>query len=104
MGEGLKSAYEKAMERLKEKGMEPAETALTDEQKHEITEIRKKCEAKRAEFDIMMQSAIKKALAKGEGSEQVEEIEARYAAEKASLLDEMEQRVAAVRQRSKENG
>ena len=32
MGDGLKSAYERAMERLKEKGLEPADTTLTDEQ------------------------------------------------------------------------
>lgn len=104
MGEGLKSAYEKALDRLKEKGMEPAETALTDDQKHEISEIRKEGEAKRAELAIMMQSAIKEALSKGEGSEQVAEIEARYAAEKASLMDKMEKRVAAVRRQAEANG
>ncbi len=105
MGDGLKSAYERAMERLKEKGMEPAgETTLTDEQKHEIGEIRREFDAKVAELNIMMQSAIKKSQTDEEGSEPVVDIEARIASEKASLMNKMEKRVEAVRRRSKESG
>ncbi|MCZ6660675.1 MAG: hypothetical protein O6916_04505 [bacterium] len=107
MGDGLKSAYERAMERLKEKGMEPAgETTLTDEQKHEIGEIRREFDAKVAELNIMMQSDIKKSQTdeEGEGSVPVADIEARIASEKASLMGKMEKRVEAVRRRSKESG
>ena len=105
MGDGLKSAYERAMERLKEKGMEPAgETTLTDEQKHEIGEIRREFDAKVAELNIMMQSAIKESQTDEEGSEHVGDIEARIASEKASLMGKMEKRVEAVRRRSKESG
>ncbi len=105
MGDGLKSAYERAMERLKEKGMEPAgETTLTDEQKHEIGEIRREFDAKVAELNIMMQSDIKKSQTDEEGSVPVADIEARIASEKASLMGKMEKRVEAVRRRSKESG
>ncbi|MCH6567754.1 MAG: hypothetical protein IH801_05230 [Nitrospinae bacterium] len=104
MGDGLKSAYERAMERLKEKGLEPADTTLTDEQKHEIGEIRREFDAKVAELNIMMQSAIKKSQTDEEGSVPVADIEARIASEKASLMSKMEKRVEAVRRRSKESG
>ncbi len=105
MGDGLKSAYERAMERLKEKGMEPAgEPTLTDEQKHEIGEIRREFDAKVAELNIMMQSAIKESQTDEEGSVPVADIEARIASEKASLMGKMEKRVEAVRRRSKESG
>ncbi len=104
MGDGLKSAYERAMERLKEKGLEPADTTLTDEQKHEIGEIRREFDAKVAELNIMMQSDIKKSQTDEEGSVPVADIEARIASEKASLISKMEKRVEAVRRRSKESG
>ncbi|MDA2916548.1 hypothetical protein MYX64_06895 [Nitrospinae bacterium AH_259_B05_G02_I21] len=97
MGEGLKSAYERALERLKDKGMEPVETALTDEQKREIAEIRKEFEAKIAELEIMMQSSITEAHAEGEESEP------RFASKRASLMEEMEKRVEAVRRRAKKS-
>ena len=104
MGDGLKSAYERAMERLKEKGLEPADTTLTDEQKHEIGEIRREFDAKVAELNIMMQSAIKESQTDEEGSVPVADIEARIASEKASLMSKMGKRVEAVRRRSKESG
>ena len=104
MGGGLKSSYERAMERLKEKGMEPADTTLTDEQKHEIGEIRREFDAKVAELNIMIQSAIKESQTDEEGSVPVADIEARITSEKASLMSKMEKRVEAVRRRSKESG
>ena len=104
MGEELKSAYERALERLKDKGMEPVETALTDEQKREVAEIRKEFEAKIAELEIMMQSSITKAHAEGEESEQRETIEARFTSKRASLVEEMEKRVEAIRRQANKNG
>jgi hypothetical protein len=104
MGEGLKSAYERALERIKDKGMEPVETALTDEQKREIAEIRKEFEAKIAEMEIMRQSAPSEAQAEGEEGKEGETIEARFASKRTSLMAEMEKRVEAVRRRSKKNG
>lgn len=103
MGEGLKSAYERALERLKDKGMEPVETSLTDEQKREIAEIRKEFEAKIAELEIMMQSSITETHAEGEESEQREIIEERSVSKRASLMEEMEKRVEAVRRRAKKS-
>lgn len=103
MGEGLKSAYERALERLKDKGMEPVENALTDEQKREIAEIRKEFEAKIAELEIMKQSAAKEVQPEEEGNEG-ETIESRFASRRASLTAEMEKRMEAVRQRTMKNG
>ncbi|MCP3982571.1 MAG: hypothetical protein GY716_25045 [bacterium] len=52
----LKSAYELAMERLAaedEKAGRAPSRPLTDEQKQEIAQLRKECEAKLAEREIM---------------------------------------------------
>ena len=53
--EGLKSAYELAMERFKKKDEEAGivQAALTDEQKAEIAEIRTRYQAKIAELEIL---------------------------------------------------
>lgn len=51
---GMKSAYELALERLDRQGIErPREDALSDAQREEIAEIRKKADAKLAELEIL---------------------------------------------------
>jgi hypothetical protein len=92
MGE-IKSSYELALERLKERGLEPDHEALTDEQKKDIGEIRKEFEAKMAELDIMMKSEIEKA----QEPEDVDKVEAHFSDQRASLKQEMEKRLEAVR-------
>lgn len=96
MGE-IKSSYEAAMERLKERGIETKEKALSAEQKEEIGEIRREFEAKLAELDIMAQSSRRKAQSR----EELEELEKRLGQERAALKEEMERRIEAVRRQGK---
>ncbi len=53
--EAPKSAYELAMERLRRKDAEAGvvQATLTDEQKAEIAEVRRKAEARLAELEIL---------------------------------------------------
>jgi hypothetical protein len=56
-----KSAYELAMERLREKDTEqgiPEERTLTQEQKESIAEAQRACLAKLAELEIMHKSKV----------------------------------------------
>ena len=57
-----KSAYEIALERLKQKGREEGieERPLTDEQRAEIAEARSQHEARVAEREILHQSSLRK--------------------------------------------
>ena len=59
--DGPKSAYELAMERLRQKDRETGETErpLTDEQKAAIAEARNFCEAKIAEQEVLFQSKLR---------------------------------------------
>ena len=52
----LKSSYELALERMKGMGIDDS-LALTDEQKQQIAQIKRECEAKVAENKILMQGA-----------------------------------------------
>ena len=54
MSEGLKSAYEAALERLDAEGISrPDETALTDDARQAMAEARRRAEAKLAELEIL---------------------------------------------------
>lgn len=57
---GPKSAYELAMERLRQKDAEAGDVreAITDEQKAEIAEVRSRAEARIAELKILHQSKL----------------------------------------------
>ena len=57
---GPKSAYELAMERLRQKDAESGDVrdAITDEQKAEIAEVRSRAEARIAELKILHQSKV----------------------------------------------
>ena len=61
---GPKSAYELAMERLRQKDAEAGieHKALTEEQKAAIAEARNLCEAKLAEREVLYRSAATKTL------------------------------------------
>ena len=96
----MKSALELAMEKLGK--MEPSESPgpLTDEQRQQIGDLRKQCDAKIAEKEIMMQSEIRTlpqqhppqevaAAARGL-QEQLQEA-------KKVLRQELEEKLAAVR-------
>jgi hypothetical protein len=56
---GLKSAYELALERLESQGIErPDETALTDETREEVAQVRVKAQAKLAEIEILHRKSL----------------------------------------------
>ncbi|MEM7244682.1 MAG: hypothetical protein AAF533_05030 [Acidobacteriota bacterium] len=50
----MKSAYEKALERLEKEGIDaPRRGALTDEQREQMAQVRQDAEAKLAEMEIL---------------------------------------------------
>lgn len=50
----MKSAYELALERMSAQGIErPREDSLTDAQRHELADVRRRAEAKLAELEIL---------------------------------------------------
>lgn len=57
----IKSAYELALERMAGQGIEPPrEEALSPAVRERMAEVRKKCEAKLAELEILHRDALKK--------------------------------------------
>lgn len=51
---GMKSAYELALERMEKQGIEPPrEDSLSDKVREEMAEVRRRAEAKVAEFEIL---------------------------------------------------
>jgi len=59
--QGMKSAYELALERLESQGIErPREESLSDEVKAEMAELRRRHEAKLAELEILHRDRLKK--------------------------------------------
>ena len=87
-----KSAVELAMEKLRADGFE--ETKLTDKQKAEIADIRSRCRAKIAEFEIQQGPKMRAV-----GSmEELGLLRAEVSKEKARLEREMEKKVSAVRE------
>jgi hypothetical protein len=94
---GLKSAYERALERLEADGIEPPrEGALSEATKQAIAEARRVTEAKLAELDILHHDR----MAKLDDPTQRAEQEEFYGLEKARLLAEGEEKVARLRQRA----
>lgn len=92
MGE-IKSSYEVALERMKERGLDSERAELTEEQRNRIAEIRKEFEAKLAELDIM----VKSELGKVKEPDDAGKVEAHFTEQKASLRQEMEKRLEAAR-------
>ena len=57
----LKSAYELALERMAERGIEPPrEEALSPELRQKVAEVRQKAEAKIAELEILHRDGLRK--------------------------------------------
>ncbi len=63
MGDELKSAFELAMERLRAKAGDARPEQLSQEQREQIAEIRRRFRARRAELEVLHQSAMDKARA-----------------------------------------
>jgi len=70
---GMKSAYELALERMEMQGIErPREDSLSDRVREEMAEVRRRADAKVAEFEILHKDRLAKI---GDPVEREEEIE-----------------------------
>lgn len=83
----MKSAYELAMERLRQR--DGADRLLTHEQREAIAEIDRQLRAKLAELEIVMGGEIAAARAGGD-AEKLAELERRFAAETAKSRERAE--------------
>jgi len=94
----MKTAYELAMERLRQADARSGETEtrLTGKQKKEIAEVRSFYKAKLAEREILHHADLARARAARE-PEQVEKVEEEYRIDRRRIEDEMESRVRAIR-------
>lgn len=90
-----KSAYELAMQRLRQKDKEAGlkERPVTEEQKGKIAEIRKVYEAKLAEAEILHQSSLRKA----EDPEAYEKLEEDYRRDRDRIASERESKIEKAR-------
>jgi hypothetical protein len=91
-----KSAYELAMERLRQKDREAdaAERPLTHEQKAAIAEVRQVYQAKAAEREILHQSALRKAAS----HEEVEQLNEALRRDAERMAGERDRKIAAIRE------
>jgi len=92
----LKSSFELAMERLRQKDAETGVTtrALSDAEKAEIAEIRNLYEAKIAEAQVMLLSNLQKTMDPASR----ETLEAGFRAEKERLTRERDRKVEKIRE------
>ena len=90
----MKSAYELALERLAQQGIEPPdEAALDDATRARIAEARRLTEAKLAEIEILHRDAVGKAR----DAEALRELETQYRRDRERLDDALEIKVRKLR-------
>jgi hypothetical protein len=94
--EGPKSAYELAMERLRQKDREAGveERPLTDQQKTAIAEARQVYQARMAEREILHRDALHKAQSRDE----VEKLEGELARDRDRLASDRDRKIAEIKQ------
>ncbi len=100
MSDAPKSAYELALEKLKQRDRERGELApalLTDEQKKRIAEIRRMCEAKLAEREILHASERARVLSEPESQEKLPKLEEDYLRDRRRVEEERDRKIEAVR-------
>src|SRR5215831_21200527 len=99
MADGPKSAYELAMERLRQKDREAGveERPLTDAQRAAIAEARQIYQAKTAEREILHRDAMRKA----QSQEEVEKLESELARDRDRLAGDRDRKIAEIKQQSK---
>ena len=97
--EGPKSAYELAMERLRQKDLEAGveERPLTDQQKTAIAEARQVHQARMAEREILHRDALHKAQSRDE----VEKLEGELARDRDRLASDRDRKIAEIKQQPK---
>jgi hypothetical protein len=98
MHDGPKSAFELAMERLRQKDKEAGvvQRALTDAQKAMIADVRKVYDAKVAEREILHRDARRKA----KSLEEIAKLDAELAQDLDRLARDRERKIAEIRQPS----
>ena len=96
----MKSAVELAMEKLGKLQSDDSPTALSDEQRQQIHDLRQLYDAKIAEKEIMMQSELRKLIQNRPPQEAAvaeHGLQEKFQATKKSLQQEMEAKIAAIR-------
>lgn len=93
----MKTAYELALERLEQQGIErPSEEALSAETRQEIADLRNQTEAKLAQLEILHKDRIKSIADPTE----VAVAETEYAAERQRLEEKLEHKIDKLRSES----
>lgn len=92
---GLKSSFELAMERLRQKDADAGVTArvLSDEEKGAIAEVRNIYEAKLAEVDVLHQSRVQRVL----DPSAKDALDAEWRADRERLTNERERKIERIR-------
>lgn len=91
---GMKSAYELALERLEEQGIEPPRDAGLDPAvRGQIEELRNRTEAKLAELEILFNDQLKATV----DPEQRAKTEKEYTAERRRIEDQRDQKIDRLR-------
>ncbi len=93
-----KTAYELAMERLRQKDKETGvdDGPLADAQKAAITEIRQFYKAKSAEIEILHQAALRKARTR----EEIEQLNENLRRDNERLASERDRKIAETRKKA----
>ncbi|MCZ6875299.1 MAG: hypothetical protein O7G88_17535 [bacterium] len=97
---GMKSAVELAMEKLGKQQGQESPAPLTDEQRQKISDLRQQYEAKIAEREIMLQAEVRKLAQQHpphEAAAAAQELHKQLLESKATLRDELEDKIAAIR-------
>ena len=97
--DGPKSAYELAMERLRQKDREAGveERPLSDQQKAAIADARQVYQARMAEREILHRDAMRKA----QSHEEIEQLESELARDRDRLASDRDRKIAEIKQQPK---
>ncbi len=92
--QGMKSAYELALERLEKQGIKrPEDSQLTDEDRRQMAEARSRAEARLAEVEILHRDRQAKG---GDPMKRIED-EEHYLLERRRIEDERDRKIEAIR-------
>lgn len=91
--QGMKSAYELALERLEKQGIKrPEDSQLTDEDRRQMAEARNRAEAKLAEMEILHRDR-----AKSPDPMKRQEDEEHYLLERRRIEEERDRKIETIR-------
>lgn len=92
---GMKTAYELALERMEQRGIErPRAEALSDAEREQMAEIRRKAEAKVAELEILHKDRLAKIDDPLKRKQEQEEFEI----ERQRVEDDRDRKIAQLRE------